>query len=161
MRHLSSITLWGPLARIAICVLAVFGFVLALGDVLDLYGAYWWITAPATLVYVVVLWRYALVPAKGAPPPTPVWPLGLDIVLTKALMTLALVMLTLGAVALAWDLIKLGAQYWPYLVLSLLILAAICVWSLIPGKAERAKRRAARAARIVDPGGSARDELIS
>jgi len=125
--------LTGTAARIALAVMALVGFVLALGDVLDIYDALWKFTVPATLVYAALIWRFALGPAKGAPRPKGVWPLGLDIVLSKLAMTIALLLCTLGVIALGYDLFRLVADNWPYVVLALGVVAAIAIWAWLAG----------------------------
>jgi hypothetical protein len=129
-----NIYLTGTPARIALAVMAVVGFVLALGDVLDIYDALWKFTVPATLVYAALIWRFALGPAKGEPRPTGVWPLGLDIVLGKLAMTIALLFCTLGVVALGYDLLRLVADNWPYIVLALGVVAGLVVWAWLLGR---------------------------
>lgn len=61
-----NITLIGPAARVAIVVGAIVGFILALGDVLDVYDALWKVTAPLTLVYAALIWRFALRPPRAS-----------------------------------------------------------------------------------------------
>ena len=65
----------GPLARLIIAVVAVFGLLVALGDVLDFYDANWKVCVPLTLVYAAGIWVFALRDPKGEPLPPPAWPL--------------------------------------------------------------------------------------
>lgn len=125
---------YGPIGRVALVVLAVLGFLLALGDVLDFYDASWKISVPLTLVYAALIWRFALRPAKGEPPPTPAWPLGLDIILGKLAATAAVLLITLGAVALTWDLIGLIRDNWHYVVIAAVLLAVIVGWAMLAGR---------------------------
>jgi membrane protein implicated in regulation of membrane protease activity len=101
--------------------------------VLDIYDALWKFTVPATLVYAALIWRFALGPAKGEPRPKGVWPLGLDIVLGKLAMTIALLLCTLGVIALGYDLVRLVADNWPYIVLALAVVAVIAIWAWLAG----------------------------
>jgi hypothetical protein len=124
----------GPLAGIIFAVIIVFGFLLALGDVLDLYDALWRYTVPATLVYAALIWIFALGPAKGQPKPRAAWPLGLDVILAKLGMTMAILIGSLGAIALVWDLIKLVGDHWHYIVLTLGVVALIVLFAMWPQK---------------------------
>ena len=128
------IVLWGPAARVAIIVCAIVGFLLALGDVLDLYDALWRYTVPATLIYGALIWRFALATPKGEPSPAGGL---LATFLTKLVLTIALILATLGLIALIWDIVKLVADNWPYVVLALVIVAGVCVWALIAGRNEK------------------------
>jgi hypothetical protein len=132
-----NIYLTGTPARIALAVMAVVGFLLALGDVLDMYDALWRFTVPATLVYAALIWVFVLGPTKGEPPPRGVWPLGLDIVLGKLLVTIAILLATLGVIALGYDLFRLVADNWPWIVLALGLLAAIFAWAWLTGRKRR------------------------
>jgi len=129
-----NIYLTGTPARIALAVMAVVGFILAMGDVLDIYDALWRFSVPLTLVYAALIWRFALGPAKGEPRPRGVWPLGLDIVLGKLAATIAILLGTLGVIALGYDLVRLAADNWPYIVLALGVVAVIVVWALLAGR---------------------------
>jgi hypothetical protein len=135
------IVLYGPLARIAIVVMAILGFLLALGDVLDFYDALWMFTVPATVVYAVVIWVFVLAPAKGEAKPEATWPLGLDVILVKLMMTVALLLTTLGVIALGYDLVGLVIHNWPLILLALGVVVVIIGWAMLPER----KRRKARA----------------
>jgi hypothetical protein len=145
-------------------VAAIVGFVLALGDVLDFYDAWWKFTVPATIVLGALIWVFALSPAKGQPPPQPVWPLGLDIILGKLLMTIALLFGVLGVIALVYDAYGLILRNWHIIVVALGLLAVILVvFVVIP--AMRDSKRAARGRPPLVKGGerhhAGRDDLIS
>jgi hypothetical protein len=128
------VVLWGPAARIAIIISGVVGFVLALGDVLDLYDALWPYTLPATAIYGALIWRFALATPKGEPPVSGGAP---ALVLMKLAMTIALILATLGLAGLALDIARLVAGNWPYIVLALVIVAAVCLWAVLAGRKER------------------------
>jgi hypothetical protein len=136
----------GPIGRAIFVVVAIGGFVLALGDVLDFYDAHWPFTVPLTLVYAALVWRFALAPAKGEAPPRPVWPLGLDLVLAKLAMTVVILLVTLGVVALGYDLVRLVAQNWPYVVAAGVIVAGIILWACLPERKSRRRPGAEHAA---------------
>jgi hypothetical protein len=135
--------------------IAVGGFVLALGDVLDVYDAQWKISVPLTLVAGALIWRFALAPAAGEEKPGPGWPPALYLIL-KLGMTIALLLGVLGLIGLAYDLYGLVIGNWVYIVLALVLLAVVLLFAMIP---ERKKARARRAAaRNADPGP---DDLVS
>jgi hypothetical protein len=138
------ITFRGPIAVAIIVVLGIFSVVLALGDVLDFYDAWWKFTVPLTLVYAAVIWIFALAPAKGAPPDTPVWPLGLDIILGKLVMTIGLMLLTLGAISLTWDLIGLVRKNWPYVVITVVLLVVVMGCSALFGRSNKSGKKPAQ-----------------
>jgi hypothetical protein len=116
------IWLRGTAARVALLVMAVVGFVLAMGDVLDLYVVLWKFTLPGTLVYAVLLWCFVLAEPRDEPQ-TPV--------VVKLAMLLVLLLTTLGAVALAWDLYGLVARNWPMILLAFALLAVIFGWTFL------------------------------
>lgn len=153
------IYLYGPIGRVIILVLAIFGFVLALGDVLDAYDANWKVTVPLTVIYAVLIWRFALSPAEDEFMPKGGWALAFYLVM-KLGMTIALLLLTLGVVALAYDLFRLVADNWPYVVMALVIIALIIGWALLPERKNARKRGAStgRAAPEPPPGS---DDLIT
>ena len=136
-----NIYLTGTAARIALVVMALVGFLLALGDVLDMYDALWRFTVPLTLVYGALIWRFVLGPAKGEPKPKGYWPLSLDIVLGKLAVTIALLLATLGVIALGYDLFGLVAENWPWIVLALGLLAVIVLWACLPSRKRASARR--------------------
>ncbi len=146
--------LWGPAARIALVVCAVFAFLLALGDVLDFYIALWRFTVPATLVYGALIYRFGLATPKGPDAPANGWDPGL--VLMKLLMTVAAVGATLGAIALVYDVAGLVVRNWHYVVLAFVIVAGVCLWGLVLGR-----REARRSAPQVVEGEKQPDTLVS
>jgi len=140
------IYLRGPIGRLIILVLAIGGFILALGDVLDFYDAWWKFTVPATLVYAVLIWRFALATPKGEPEPTPGWPLGLNVIIVKLATTLALLLATLGVIALGYDIFLLVADHWHIIAVALGLVVVILLVALIPGIGSGKRRRAATGA---------------
>jgi len=146
---MATIRLRGWPAVVVWVVLTVFAFLVAMGDVLDFYDAWWKFTVPLTLVYAAALWVF-VVPllTKGKEPlPKSTWPLGLDVILANLVITVSLLVATLLAVALIWDLIRLVGIHWHYIVITLVLLAVIIVWAMLmpeekKGKGKRAKRRA-------------------
>jgi len=137
------IHLRGPIGRLVILVLAIGGFILALGDVLDFYDAWWKFTVPLTLVYAVVIWRFALATPKGEPEPAPGWPLGLNVIIVKLATTVGLLLATLGVIALGYDLFLLVAHNWHIIVVALGLVVVIMLVALIPGLGSSRKRRRA------------------
>lgn len=121
----------GPMARVVILFCAVFGFLLAMGDVLDIYDALWRYTVPATLAYGALIWRFALATPKGEEPLSGRASRGAFA--RKLVMTVLVILATLGVIALVWDIYVLVADNWPYVVLALVVMAAICVWALLAG----------------------------
>jgi len=73
-------------------------------------------------------------PAKGEARPKGAWPLGLDIVLGKLAATLAILLGTLGVIALGYDLVRLVADNWPWIVLALGLVAVIVIWACLAGR---------------------------
>jgi len=132
-------------------VLTVFAFLVALGDVLDFYDAWWKFTVPLTLVYAALLWRFAIpLLMKGEPPTEPTWPLGLDSILVNLMITITLLVATLGAIALVWDLIRLIGIHWHYVVITLGLLAVIIVWAMLMPDDKKRKRKRKHAGRRAD-----------
>ena len=134
--------LFGPIGRAIILVMAIFGFVLALGGVLDAYDAYWKFTAPLTVVYAGLIWRFALAPAKGEFVPERGWALAFYLVM-KLGMTIALLLVTLGLIALGYDVYRLIVHNWHYVVIALVIIALIVGWAVLPERKSARKRHAA------------------
>jgi hypothetical protein len=159
------IYLIGPVGRAIILVLAIFGFVLALGGVLDAYDAYWMFTVPLTVVYGALIWRFALAPADGEFTPTGGWALAVYHVL-RLVMTIALLLVTLGVVALGYDVFLLVVHNWHYVVVALVIVMLIVGWAMLPERESTRRRRAGdsrngppRVGELTDPPGS--DDLVS
>jgi hypothetical protein len=136
------IYLLGPIGRAIILVLAIIGFILALGDVLDTYDAYWKFTVPLTVVYAGLIWRFALAPAEGEFTPKGGWALAFYLVL-KLGMTMALLLVTLGVIALGYDIFLLVVHNWHYVVIALAIIALIVGWAVLPERKNTRKRPAA------------------
>jgi hypothetical protein len=148
---MSYIYLRGPIGRLVILALAIGGFILAMGDVLDFYDAWWKITVPLTLVYAAAIWIFALGTPKGESKPEAVWPLGLDIILGKLLMTVGLLLVTLGVVALAWDLFLLVKHNWAMILVALGLMVVIVLFAMIPQrKSSRRPQADAKSAGVDD-----------
>jgi hypothetical protein len=139
------INIWlsGPLGRLAFFVIAIGGFLLALGEVLDIYIALWMFTLPATAVYGALLWCFALPSAQDGARPEGAGEWALFLVL-KLGMTIALVLGTLGVIALGYDLYGLVLGNWPWIVLTIGLLAVIFVWTTLAegGRARKLERAA-------------------
>jgi small-conductance mechanosensitive channel len=149
------IRLRGPLGALAFLIIAIGGFILAVGDVLDVYDAQWKISVPLTLIAGALIWRFALATAAGEEKPRRGWPVAVYL-LMKLGMTVALLLGVLGLIGLAYDLYGLVIGNWVYIVLALVLMAAVLLFAMIP---ERKKARARRAAgRDADPGP---DDLVS
>lgn len=80
-------------------------------------------------------------------------------------MTIAILLATLGVVALGYDLWRLAAHNWPYIVVALGLLAAVFAWALLPGRKARTgvpDPGAAAPPVVSDPGDQPRpDDLVS
>ena len=136
-----SIWLSGPLGRAAFFIIAIGGFLLALGDLLDIYAALWRFTVPATLVYGALLWRFALPSAKDAAQPEGAGEWVIFLVLNLG-MTVALILGTLGVIALGYDLYGLVLGNWPWIVLTIGLLAVIFTWATLAEGRTRKRQRA-------------------
>lgn len=143
------IILRGWVARVVLIVIGVLGFAAAAADVLDLYIAAWKVTAPATLLYGALIWRFALPPMDAAPPRGP-GEIALEIG-SKLALTLAAIAATLGLVALGIYAWRLAKTNWAYILLSLVLLAVAFAWAWFDQA--RQDRRARERAPVAPEGG--------
>jgi hypothetical protein len=137
---------------------AIVGVCVAAPIVLEYATVWWWLSVPAIAAYAVVLWRWGLYwitddDASDAP------------VLTRLVGVLILLLWSFIGLALAVFLAMLAAQYWPMIVLSLLVVAVFVVAMWLSGalndKPKPAKTPAAPPApAIIDGGPPKPDDLV-
>jgi hypothetical protein len=140
-----NIWLRGPVGLAALVIIAVCGFLLAMGDVLDLYDALWKFTVPATVVYGALLWRFALTPAKDDERLQGAGAWTLHLVL-KLGMTVALMLGTLGVIALGYDVYGLVLANWRIIVVAIGLLGVIAIWATLAEWGRTRKRAAGQPA---------------
>ncbi len=92
---------------------------------------------PATLLYAVGLWFFAMPKADPDEPPVQVFA-------TKLILTLVFVGVTFGAIAAAIWIYKLILDNWHYVLIAAIIIAGIVIWALVAGAIESRKERRAR-----------------
>jgi hypothetical protein len=125
------IWLRGPLGAFVLFVLSVFAYLLALGDVLDTYDAYWKFSVPLTGVYAVLLWIFAAPRVLRAvlPPVEGEAPSALVDNIAKVIFTFLFLLATLIAVALIWDIMRLIRDNWHYVLVSVGLVVVLVVWT--------------------------------
>jgi hypothetical protein len=131
------IWLRGRAAVAYIVLLAVAGFLLALGGVLDAFDAHWKIAVPLTVLYAVLIWCFAWGPYMGDAKPSPTWPPSADMIVGRSVMTLGSLFATLFVISATYDLYLTVLANWHYLVVALVLMAVIVgIAMLLPKSAQ-------------------------